>query len=179
MKLRAGDAEKMDRDRFSERRATELNDISPEVRLLIERAAKGSFPSKATMKRAKQQRWVGIEEIQEKKRAIRRARKERRKEARKYAPSPDHKDTFYKSWEWRTLRVKVLQAQGRECKCCGARPGQITEGGEPVRLVVDHIKPLATHWHLRLKASNLQVLCDVCNQGKGAWDQTDYRDGAA
>jgi 5-methylcytosine-specific restriction endonuclease McrA len=175
MKLRAGDAEKMDRAKRVEQQSTTLNEISPEVRLLIERAYKGTFPKKATIKRAKQQRWLGIEEAQEKKRAARRARKDKRKEARQYAPSPDHKDTFYKSWEWRTLRVKVLQAQGRECKCCGAKPGQLTEGGEPVRLVVDHIKPLATHWHLRLTARNLQVLCDTCNQGKGAWDQTDYR----
>lgn len=40
---------------------------------------------------------------------------------------------------------------------------------------VDHIKPRKTHPHLALDPSNLQVLCDVCNHGKGNWDKTDWR----
>lgn len=44
-----------------------------------------------------------------------------------------------------------------------------------MKIVVDHIKPLSKFWHLRLERSNLQVLCDECNMGKGAWDETDHR----
>lgn len=90
-------------------------------------------------------------------------------------PSVATKDQFYKSWEWRTLRMEVLKEHGRACQCCGAEPGMKTASGEPVRICVDHIRPLSKFWHLRLDRTNLQVLCDECNQGKGAWDQTDFR----
>lgn len=82
---------------------------------------------------------------------------------------------FYKSWEWRTLRMLVLKQHGPVCMCCGAERGDVNMSGEAVKICVDHIKPLSTHWHLRLDPSNLQVLCDECNQGKGAWDETDWR----
>lgn len=91
------------------------------------------------------------------------------------APSGLSKESFYKSWEWRTLRMEVLKEYGRACQCCGAEPGMKTAAGDPVRICVDHIKPLSKFWHLRLQRTNLQVLCDECNQGKGAWDQTDFR----
>lgn len=91
------------------------------------------------------------------------------------AVTKEEKAEFYQSWEWRTLRVKVLQQYGARCMCCGATPGHETVGGEPVMIVVDHIKPLSKRWDLRLDRSNLQVLCQECNQGKGAWDETDFR----
>lgn len=97
-----------------------------------------------------------------------------------YAPSPNNKNSpksFYASWEWRTLRMEVLKAHGSVCQCCGSRPGEETIGGGTVRIVVDHIKPLSKYWNLRLDRNNLQVLCDECNQGKGAWDETDHRPG--
>ena len=55
--------------------------------------------------------------------------------------------------------------------CCGATP----DDGVTV-ICVDHIKPRHTHPALALDPANLQVLCGVCNQGKGAWDTTDFRD---
>lgn len=82
---------------------------------------------------------------------------------------------FYGSWEWRTIRMKALKEHGARCQCCGAGRDDTAMSGEPVKICVDHIKPLATHWDLRLEPSNLQVLCDECNQGKGAWDETDWR----
>ena len=94
------------------------------------------------------------------------------------APTVAAKEAFYKSWEWRTVRMEVLKQQGAACKCCGARPGDRTVAGGIVRVVVDHIKPLSKFWSLRLDRANLQVLCDECNQGKGAWDQTDWREPA-
>ena len=40
---------------------------------------------------------------------------------------------------------------------------------------VDHIKPRKLFPNLALDSSNLQVLCEVCNHGKGNWDMTDWR----
>lgn len=104
---------------------------------------------------------------------------ERRRKASESTPSVTSKNEFYASWEWRTLRMEVLKEQGRACQCCGAEPGMKTAAGDPVRICVDHIKPLSKFWHLRLDKNNLQVLCDECNQGKGNWDQTDFRQPAA
>jgi len=77
---------------------------------------------------------------------------------------------FLMSWEWTTLRYKVLLIHGRRCMCCGATP----DDGHTV-INVDHIKPRHTHPELKLEISNLQVLCHLCNKGKGAWDTTDFR----
>lgn len=85
------------------------------------------------------------------------------------------RNEFYESWDWRTARYKFLKDKGPRCMCCGSAAGDYTVGGTPVRIVVDHIKPLYTHWHLRLDEANFQILCDECNQGKGAWDKTDHR----
>lgn len=81
------------------------------------------------------------------------------------APLSKHKQ-FLKSPEWRRLRYKILLARGKTCECCGA---------VDVQIHVDHIKPASKYWHLRLDPSNLQVLCEDCNKGKGAWDETDHR----
>lgn len=91
------------------------------------------------------------------------------------APSDDMKQAFYRSWDWRTLRMEVLKTFGHRCQACGSTPKDTAMDGSPVKIVVDHIKPLSQFWNLRLDRSNLQVLCDECNMGKGAWDQTDYR----
>lgn len=77
---------------------------------------------------------------------------------------------FYESYEWRKLRYEILLKNGKRCSCCGATPEQ------GIFLHVDHIKPLRKYWSLRLDPTNLQVLCEVCNHGKGNWDETDHRD---
>lgn len=84
--------------------------------------------------------------------------------------SKNDKSEFYKSWEWKKLRMQTLERDGRVCACCGAKP----EDG--IRLVVDHIKPLGEFWHLRLTLSNTQVLCNDCNMGKGNWLHKDFRE---
>ncbi len=76
---------------------------------------------------------------------------------------------FYASWEWKEARYQVLKARGRLCECCGAGPST------GAVIVVDHVKPLRKYWHLRTDKSNLQVLCNDCNMGKGSWDETDWR----
>lgn len=92
--------------------------------------------------------------------------------------SREKREEFYRSWEWRKLRMEVMKRYARRCMCCGAQPGDETVAGTSVRLVVDHIKPISKYWHLRLAPQNLQILCDECNMGKGAWDETDYRSDA-
>jgi len=66
---------------------------------------------------------------------------------------------FYRSREWRELRLSVL-ATSRCCKLCGASP---LNG---VRLHVDHIKPRSLYPELSLDPSNLQILCADCNMAK-------------
>jgi len=82
-------------------------------------------------------------------------------------------EDFYRSDAWRVVRYKALTAHGGVCQCCGARASL----GRPLH--VDHIKPRSLYPDLQLEISNLQVLCDDCNLGKGARDQTDWRPTAA
>lgn len=81
----------------------------------------------------------------------------------------EKKDNFYFSKAWRTLRYQVLKEFGSDCMAC-KRPA--TRDRPPH---VDHIKPRYLYPHLELVFDNLQVLCEDCNIGKGAWDETDWR----
>lgn len=78
-------------------------------------------------------------------------------------------DHFLASTEWRIVRMRVLERDGGKCACCGAtaRLGVV--------LNVDHIKPRKFYPELALTESNLQVLCDACNHGKGNKFDTDWR----
>lgn len=78
-------------------------------------------------------------------------------------------DAFLSSYEWRRVRMFVLKRDGAKCACCGATPS------DGVRMNVDHIKPRKLFPQLALEPTNLQVLCEVCNHGKGNWDCTDWR----
>ena len=83
-------------------------------------------------------------------------------------------DSFYRSHKWRRLRVDALEAN-RECygmlacECCG-----MVDVGS---FHVDHIYPRSTHPDLALDPTNLQVLCDACNIGKGTGYTTNWRGG--
>jgi len=79
-------------------------------------------------------------------------------------------ELFYKSREWRELRVAVLEKYECKCMMCGCSP---KEHGIVVH--VDHIKPRSTHPHLELQADNLQILCEDCNLGKSNYYITDWR----
>lgn len=68
---------------------------------------------------------------------------------------------FLKSFEWRQLRLRAFEKYGRICQCCGATPGN------GVVLNVDHVKSRRRFPALALDISNLQVLCEECNHGKG------------
>lgn len=76
---------------------------------------------------------------------------------------------FYKTSAWIQTRYRVMQARGARCECCGRTKA------DDVRLHVDHIKPRSKFPALELVEENMQILCEDCNQGKGAWDQTDWR----
>ena len=91
---------------------------------------------------------------------------------RMYGVDP-RSDEFLLSYEWRAVRMKVLAKFGARCQCCGATPK------DGVRMHVDHIKPRKFFPELALEITNLQVLCEVCNHGKGNWDETDWRPSEA
>lgn len=91
-----------------------------------------------------------------------------KKKLKKKASKAAH---FLLSWEWRTLRYEVLRERGAKCELCGA-----TSAHE--RIEVDHIKPSSKFWHLRLDKTNLQVLCQSCNKGKGNRYVDDHRKAA-
>ena len=79
-------------------------------------------------------------------------------------------DAFLKSFEWRRVRMMALKKYGARCQCCGATPA------DGLMMHVDHIKPRRIFPALALSLDNLQVLCEVCNHGKGNWDMTDWRE---
>lgn len=80
--------------------------------------------------------------------------------------SRNRRDPFYRSEEWIRLRYAALKMYGARCQCCN-RTGQVMH--------VDHIKPRSRYPELALDIFNLQVLCAMCNYGKGTWDSTDWR----
>jgi 5-methylcytosine-specific restriction endonuclease McrA len=77
---------------------------------------------------------------------------------------------FLQTFEWRRLRMQALKKYGAKCMCCGATPqiGAVMN--------VDHIKPRKLFPELALDITNLQILCNECNHGKGNWDLTDWRE---
>lgn len=73
----------------------------------------------------------------------------------------EDRDAFYSSSEWRAIRRKVIDEDGRRCASCVKT---IVEDDD---LTVDHIKPRSRFPQLALERSNLQVLCRSCNSAKG------------
>ena len=81
-------------------------------------------------------------------------------------------DEFLKTYDWRKLRQTILNKYGNKCMCCGATPS------DDIYMCVDHIRPRKTNPELALDENNLQVLCNVCNHGKGNWNTKDWRPSA-
>ena len=77
---------------------------------------------------------------------------------------------FYQSFEWKRIRYEVLADNDGRCELCGVSKH------DGAVLNVDHIKCLRFNWSLRLKKSNLQVLCGTCNHGKGSKYDHDWRE---
>ena len=74
-----------------------------------------------------------------------------------------------KKGEWQQIRYRVFKRDRGYCQCCGR------SAKDGVLMHVDHIKPCAKYPELVMKLSNLQLLCEDCNQGKGVHDETDWR----
>ena len=80
-------------------------------------------------------------------------------------------ENFYETWAWKDIRYQAIKKHGRRCMNCVQSPNKENK----VVLHVDHIKPVRKYPELALNIDNLQVLCNDCNQGKGYWDETDFR----
>jgi len=67
---------------------------------------------------------------------------------------------FYSTKTWYNMRERVLRKANFQCQACKKIGG---------KLHVDHIRKIAPEtWDIRLKASNLQVLCEECHAIKTA-----------
>jgi len=85
--------------------------------------------------------------------------------------TPDVKSrVFFDSKAWKRLRYQALKKHGNKCQCCGASPK------EGAVLNVDHILPRRLFPQQALQLENLQVLCADCNEGKGNWDMTSFKE---
>jgi 5-methylcytosine-specific restriction endonuclease McrA len=96
-------------------------------------------------------------------------KKSKAKGKKKIISRKDNED-FYSSREWLSLRVRVLEKYECKCMMCGRSPLI-----HNVVIHVDHIKPRSKYPDLSLEISNLQLLCDACNIGKGNKYETDWR----
>lgn len=79
------------------------------------------------------------------------------------------RQAFYLSNDWRYVRYQALKRSRGVCELCGVAPTP----GHPLH--VDHIKPRSKYPELEYDISNLQILCDDCNLGKGNRDEIDWR----
>lgn len=66
---------------------------------------------------------------------------------------------------------RILSRDGHKCLSCGRKPGDLhpTDKNRTIKLVVDHIIPISSVEAQNIDAnndSNLQTLCDFCNEGK-------------
>ena len=90
----------------------------------------------------------------------------------KYTDAYIKSDAFLDTFEWRKVRMEAILKYGKRCQCCGDVPLPSND----VKINVDHVIPRKVDPSLALELSNLQVLCNVCNHGKGNWDSTDWRE---
>lgn len=75
---------------------------------------------------------------------------------------------FYKSKEWKALRLIAIRRAKNECEHCKQK-GKVTtrdtldKRGRKMKMDVNHIKPVKTHPHLALDLDNLEYLCVRCH----------------
>ena len=67
---------------------------------------------------------------------------------------------FYSTQRWKSLRFDILLKFGSTCMCCNATKN------DGVVIDVDHVYPRCRYPQLEYEPTNLQVLCNPCNQGK-------------
>lgn len=127
-----------------------------------------STPEMAKENRERLEKVIEIKKVRKEKIKIKKAPKVKRTKAEKR----DFRKTnaFLLSPEWRKIRYKTLKLADGCCQLCG-----MSYRKHGIILNVDHIKPRKHYPNLALSLSNLQVLCEACNHGKGNTDQTDWR----
>jgi 5-methylcytosine-specific restriction endonuclease McrA len=76
---------------------------------------------------------------------------------------------FYRTHQWRTIRYEALRLANGRCALCGLG------AADGIVLHCDHIVPKSMDPKRALDVSNIQVLCNICNQGKRNYDDTDWR----
>ena len=81
---------------------------------------------------------------------------------------------FYNTDEWQSLRKEYMEKNKAKYFKCNYCDENVSLNKT---LNIDHIKPLKTHWHLRLDINNLQILCQDCNKFKAS-KQNDPKDEA-
>ncbi|KAA0547685.1 HNH endonuclease [Bacillus sp. BGMRC 2118] len=75
---------------------------------------------------------------------------------------------FYKSKEWKILRIKAIERDNGECQHCRLK-GKVTtrhtinDRCKPTKMDVNHIKPVREYPHLALTLENLEYLCIDCH----------------
>lgn len=75
--------------------------------------------------------------------------------------TPQARDRFYHSSDWRRVRKHVLKRDNKECQWCKSE-GRVTTA-KTATLEIDHIKELQYYPELALKLSNLRTLCHDCH----------------
>lgn len=75
------------------------------------------------------------------------------------------KDLFYSSWEWRKMRLFIIERDEGRCSICGRTVEDYRDDGvTKVRISVDHILKRSTHPELQLDPNNLRILCVDCHE---------------
>lgn len=80
---------------------------------------------------------------------------------------------FYLSEDWKNCRKEFyLNLKEHKCANCGwTRDSHYNKKGY---FCVDHVLPVRIFWEKRLLQSNLQLLCNICNQEKGNEYRVEY-----
>lgn len=98
------------------------------------------------------------------------AKRQREDMESRAARESDNGEPFYRSRRWQQLRYEAFLRYGRVCALCRRTPEV-----HNVVLHVDHIKPRSRFPQHQWDLENLQILCEDCNMGKGARDDTRWR----
>lgn len=78
----------------------------------------------------------------------------------------EQKLKFYKSKEWKALRLRVLERDNNECQECKRNGFVYTNEHDPEkhkRLDVDHLKEIEYYPELALDIDNCEVKCVTCH----------------
>ncbi len=81
----------------------------------------------------------------------------------------EQKKKFYKSKEWKLLRLKVLDRDNYECQECKRKGLLYTDkhdSNKHKQLDVDHLKEIKYYPELALEIDNCEVKCVRCHNKK-------------